>query len=169
MVPRHPQRFDAVYNAITELDFACHRRSLGQALLPTQQVYLADSMGELWLWYALADVCFVGGSLNTPGGGHNMLEPIALNVPTVVGTRVFNFQSIVDELCAANGLILVDDAQAAATAMIELLAQPQKAEHLAAQAAQVLARNQGALQRHLTAIAPYLKTVPSNTNDHPSL
>lgn len=160
VVPRHPQRFDVVYQLMTELGLSCHRRSLGQAVLPSQQVYLADSMGELWLWYALADACFVGASLNTPGGGHNMLEPMALNVPTVLGPRYQNFQSIVDELQAAQGVTVAEDAAAVAKALANLLQQPEQAQQLTQQATQVMARNQGALQRHIAAIAPFLQAVP---------
>jgi 3-deoxy-D-manno-octulosonic-acid transferase len=67
VVPRHPERFDEVFQLCQKLNLNTQRRSLGQNVQPDTQVYLADSMGELWLWYALSQVCFVGGSLNQPG------------------------------------------------------------------------------------------------------
>src|SRR5690606_29357110 len=84
VVPRHPERFDEVFQAAQSLNLITQRRSLAQNIEADTQVYLADSMGEMWLWYALSQACYVGGSLNEPGGGHNILEPIALNVPTVL-------------------------------------------------------------------------------------
>ena len=88
VVPRHPERFDEVFQVAQDPDLNTQRRSLGEVIELHTQVYLADSMGEMWLWYALSQVCFVGGSLNEPGGGHNILEPVALNVPTVLGKKL---------------------------------------------------------------------------------
>jgi 3-deoxy-D-manno-octulosonic-acid transferase len=85
VVPRHPERFDEVFQITQQLGLNTKRRSLQQAVDANTQVYLADSMGELWLWYALSQVAYVGGSLNEPGGGHNILEPVALDVATVLG------------------------------------------------------------------------------------
>ncbi len=76
----------------------------------------------MWLWYALSQACYVGGSLNEPGGGHNILEPIALNVPTVLGKNYFNFQTIVDEqLVQSDAVAVVHAFQQAAEVLLELL------------------------------------------------
>ncbi|MCP5775670.1 hypothetical protein NL389_38185, partial [Klebsiella pneumoniae] len=80
----------------------------------------------------------VGGSLNEPGGGHNILEPIALNVPTVLGKNYFNFQTIVDEFVQADAVAVVQDAQQAAEVLLELLQDPLKAENLNAAAQQIM-------------------------------
>ena len=93
VVPRHPERFDEVYKICQSLNLNTQRRSLKQPIQTNTQVFLADSMGEMWLWYALSQVCFVGGSLNEPGGGHNILEPMVLDVPTVIGPRYFNYRT----------------------------------------------------------------------------
>ena len=106
IVPRHPERFDDVFNIAKNLNLNTQRRSLNQSIQPDTQVYLADSMGEMWLWYALSQACFVGGSLNEPGGGHNILEPMVVNVATVIGPNYFNFQSIVDEFLQANAVVV---------------------------------------------------------------
>ena len=94
VVPRHPERFDEVFQAAQSLGLRTQRRSLGQRIEADTQVYLADSMGEMWLWYALSQACYVGGSLNEPGGGHNILEPIALNVPTILGKTILTFRQL---------------------------------------------------------------------------
>ena len=94
VVPRHPERFDEVFQAAQSLGLRTQRRSLEQYIKEETQVYLADSMGEMWLWYALSQACYVGGSLNEPGGGHNILEPIALNVPTILGKTILTFRRL---------------------------------------------------------------------------
>ena len=120
------------------------------------QVYLADSMGELWLWYALSDACFVGGSLNEPGGGHNILEPIALDVPTVLGKNYFNFQSIVDEFVQADAVKVVETAEQAAVVLMQLLEDAEQAQQLNQAAQQIMQLNTGSLAKHIQAIDGYL-------------
>lgn len=156
VVPRHPERFDEVFQLAQDLQLKIQRRSLGQSIAADTQVYLADSMGEMWLWYALSQVCFVGGSLNEPGGGHNILEPIALHVPTVLGKNYFNFQTIVDEFLAVEGVTVVEDAEQAAQVLIELLTDKAKAEKLNIAAQQIMQKNTGSLAKHITVIDQYL-------------
>ena len=156
VVPRHPERFDDVFAVTQTLGLRTQRRSLAQAVLPDTQVYLADSMGELWLWLALSQACFVGGSLNEPGGGHNILEPIALQVPTVLGKNYFNFQTIVDEFVAVQGVEVVQDAVQAANALFELLENVQKAQVLNVAAQAIMQKNMGSLQKHIQVIDQYL-------------
>ena len=156
VVPRHPERFDEVFQLAQDLQLNTQRRSLGQSIAADTQVYLADSMGEMWLWYALSQVCFVGGSLNEPGGGHNILEPIALHVATVLGKNHFNFQTIVDEFVAVEGLTVVQDAEQAAQVLIELLTDKSKAEKLNIAAQQIMQKNTGSLAKHIAVIDQYL-------------
>ncbi|MEI2594802.1 3-deoxy-D-manno-octulosonic acid transferase [Acinetobacter pittii] len=160
VVPRHPERFDEVFEICQNLDLITHRRSLNQSIHTSTQVYLADSMGELWLWYALSQVCFVGGSLNEPGGGHNILEPMVLNVPTVIGPRYFNFQTIVDEFIDENGMLIAQDAEQVVAIWMACLAEPEEAKQVVEQAHKVLQRNQGSLQKHIGVINRYLAEKP---------
>ena len=108
-------------------------------------------MGELLFLYALADVALVGGSL-IEHGGHNMLEPIALERPTLTGPHYFNFLDIAEQLIDAQGLREVADTQALAQAVAELWTSPEQVQKMNAAAQQVLQRNQGALQRLLDII-----------------
>ncbi|WP_244782784.1 3-deoxy-D-manno-octulosonic acid transferase [Acinetobacter sp. F-1] len=156
VVPRHPERFDEVFQAAQSLNLITQRRSLAQNIEADTQVYLADSMGEMWLWYALSQACYVGGSLNEPGGGHNILEPIALNVPTVLGKNYFNFQTIVDEFVQADAVAVVQDAQQATDILLELLRDQVKAENLNAAAQQIMQLNTGSLAKHIQVIDQYL-------------
>lgn len=159
VVPRHPERFDEVFELCQSLGLVTQRRSLQQAIDVDTQVYLADSMGELWLWYALSQACFVGGSLNQPGGGHNILEPLVLNVATVIGPRYFNFQSIVDEFLAAKAILLGEDAEAIVDHLLACVQCPVLVEQLNKDAQHVLMRNRGSLQQHIDVIDQHLDIV----------
>ncbi len=156
VVPRHPERFNEVFEASQSLDLNIQRRSLGQAIEQNTQVYLADSMGEMWLWYAMSQACFVGGSLNEPGGGHNILEPIALNVPTVLGKNYFNFQTIVDEFVEASAVKIVQTAEEAAKDLVQLVYDPALVEYLNLNAANIMEKNKGSLAKHVQVINQYL-------------
>ncbi len=156
IVPRHPERFDEVFNIAKNLNLNTQRRSLNQSIQPDTQVYLADSMGEMWLWYALSQACFVGGSLNVPGGGHNILEPMVVNVPTVIGPNYFNFQSIVDEFLQANAIVVGHSEHEIAQLLVQCLEDQIFAQQLSQHAIEVLNRNKGSLQKHIAAIDRFL-------------
>lgn len=157
VVPRHPERFDEVYQVCQSLNLKTQRRSLQQPIQEDTQVFLADSMGEMWLWYALSQACFVGGSLNEPGGGHNMLEPMVLNVPTVIGPRYFNFQTIVDEFVAQQGILIGEDAAQVGQQLLACLEDDAQTQQLVTQAQRVLQTNKGSLQQHIQCLDHYLQ------------
>ena len=156
VVPRHPERFDEVAVQVQKLQLNMQRRSLAEVIQLDTQVYLADSMGEMWLWYALSQACYVGGSLNEPGGGHNILEPIALNVPTVLGKNYFNFQTIVDEFVQADAVKVVEDAEPAAAVLMTLLEDTEQANTLNQAAQKIMRLNTGSLAKHIQVIDAYL-------------
>lgn len=150
LVPRHPERFEAVH-ALCSQQFATVRRSTGLPVLAQTQVLLGDTMGELLFLYALADMAFVGGSL-VPTGGHNPLEPAALALPVLMGPHVFNFLEISAMLREAGGLQQVDDAQGLAGAVQRLVELPQDARRMGEAGLEVMKANQGALERLLRAL-----------------
>lgn len=156
VVPRHPERFEEVYEVATNLNLITHRRSLNEVIESETQVYLADSMGEMWLWYALSQACFVGGSLNQPGGGHNILEPIALNVPTVIGPNYFNFQTIVDEFVDAYAVAVGQDGEEIATMLIDFVQNPSLANQMTQNARSIMQKNTGSLAKHIAVLDQYL-------------
>lgn len=162
VVPRHPERFDEVYKVCQNLNLNTQRRSLGQRIEANTQVFLADSMGEMWLWYAMSQACFVGGSLNEPGGGHNILEPMVLNVPTVIGPRYFNFQSIVDEFVIAQGILVGENAEQVTAQLLSCLDDSKQRQQLIEQAQVVLQHNQGSLQQHIQLLDHYLKATDAS-------
>lgn len=156
VVPRHPERFDEVAAQVQKLQLNMQRRSLAEVIQPDTQVYLADSMGEMWLWYALSQACYVGGSLNEPGGGHNILEPLALSVATVLGKNYFNFQSIVDEFVAAEAVYVVEDAEQAVETLTQLLFEPTLRAQLNQNAQVIMYKNRGSLTEHIHVMDQYL-------------
>ncbi|MCD0189132.1 3-deoxy-D-manno-octulosonic acid transferase [Acinetobacter sp. PW68] len=156
VVPRHPERFDEVAMQVQKLQLNMQRRSLAEVIQPDTQVYLADSMGEMWLWYALSQACYVGGSLNEPGGGHNILEPLALSVATVLGKNYFNFQSIVDEFVAAEAVYVVEEAEQAVETLMQLLLEPALRAQLNQNAQVIMYKNRGSLSEHIHVINQYL-------------
>ena len=148
VVPRHPERFASVAQLIKTNGFDLFQRSQQHVIQPKTQVYLADSMGELWLWYALADMAFVGGSLSS-NGGHNPLEPVALGVPVVMGEHTFNFKVIVEQLKQANALHQVANAQALMQVWLNWLQHPEQAQQAGVAGLQVMQANQGALGKQI--------------------
>ena len=148
VVPRHPERFASVAQLIKTNGFELFQRSQQHVIQTNTQVYLADSMGELWLWYALADMAFVGGSLSS-NGGHNPLEPVALGVPVVMGEHTFNFQAIVEQLMQAHALTQVDNAEQLMQVWLNWLQQPELAQQAGVAGLQVMQANQGALGKQI--------------------
>ena len=155
LVPRHPERFNSVFELCRREGFSCVRRSSGDVVAAAHQVLLGDSMGELLLLYALADSAFVGGSL-VPNGGHNLLEPAALGKPVLAGPELFNFLEIAAQLRAAGALGEVRDAASLAVAVQRLWQQPAEVARMRAAGLEVMQRNQGALQRLLAGLGALL-------------
>ncbi|MCX4221455.1 lipid IV(A) 3-deoxy-D-manno-octulosonic acid transferase [Pseudomonas sp. MCal1] len=148
LVPRHPERFNSVFELCQREGFATVRRSTGASVDAQTSVLLGDTMGELLFLYALADSAFVGGSL-VPNGGHNLLEPAALAKPVISGPHLFNFLDIAAQLRSAGALAEVDDAEGLATEVQRLFELPRDAQRMAENGLSVMRRNQGALQRLL--------------------
>lgn len=100
IVPRHPERFDDVYQLISTSNYQTQKRSDHALFQPDTDIILGDSMGEMLLWYAAADIAFIGGSL-VETGGHNPLEATALGIPVISGCHIFNFTDVYPLLCDA--------------------------------------------------------------------
>ncbi len=107
LIPRHPERFEAVTNAARSRQLSVHRRSNG-AVKNQIQVYVADTMGEMLLLLASADLVIMGGSL-IEHGGHNPIEPAALGKATLIGPYYANFAAIVDTLKDDGALAVISD------------------------------------------------------------
>ena len=154
LVPRHPERFNSVFELCQREGFVTVRRSVNEPVSLHTQVVLGDTMGELLFLYAVADSAFVGGSL-VPNGGHNLLEPAALAKPVLSGPHLFNFLQIAAMLREAGALEEVDDVQELAVAVQRLFEFPLDAQRMGKAGLKVMQANQGALQR-LQLIRPRL-------------
>jgi 3-deoxy-D-manno-octulosonic-acid transferase len=155
IVPRHPDRFNSIAELLERRRAPFHRRSLGGAPAQTDTVFLVDSLGELPMFYAAADVAFVGGSI-VPIGGHNLLEPAALGMPVISGPHNFNAQDIATLLHEAGGLQLVADAAELGAAVATLLGDPELRQERGARARQMVTDSGGALEKLLGLLAPLL-------------
>ncbi|MWV15380.1 3-deoxy-D-manno-octulosonic acid transferase [Pseudomonas sp. L-22-4S-12] len=160
LVPRHPERFAAVFELCQGEGFATARRSRQEAVSAQTRVLLGDTLGELLFLYALADLAFVGGSL-VENGGHNLLEPAALGKPLLSGPHLFNFLEIASQLRAAGDLLQVRDAGELLGALQQLFAEPERAAQMAAGGLGVLRANQGALGRLLDGLERLLPHAPA--------
>ncbi|MCO7629649.1 lipid IV(A) 3-deoxy-D-manno-octulosonic acid transferase [Pseudomonas fluorescens] len=156
LVPRHPERFNSVFELCQREGLATVRRSTGANVEADTSVLLGDTMGELLFLYALADSAFVGGSL-VPNGGHNLLEPAALAKPVLSGPHLFNFLDIAAQLREAGALAEVDDAEGLAVEVQRLFELPRDAQRMAEAGLAVMRRNQGALQRLLDGLGRLIK------------
>ncbi len=159
LVPRHPQRFDLAWQLIRDSGLKGERRSRMQALqrsghplqLDQVQVYLADSMGEMFTLLAAADLAFVGGSL-VAVGGHNVLEPAALGLPVLFGPHMHNFESARDLLLECRAAVQVENGAALVSELAQLLGDPQRRAEMGDAGRHAVEGNRGALSRLLAII-----------------
>ena len=155
VVPRHPQRFDAVAQLLAARGLGFARRSRGTPVPPAADVVLGDSMGELFAYYAAADVAFVGGSL-LPFGGQNLIEAIAAGCPTLVGPHMFNFADATRNAIAAGAALEVADPVALVATVRALLADPGRRQAMRDAASAFHAAHRGAADRLWEWLAPQL-------------
>jgi len=153
VIPRHPQRFDEVFNLIVDSGLDVKRRSQGLSCDENTQVLLGDSMGELLSYYSVCDIAFVGGSL-IDTGGQNMLEAAALSKPILFGPSVFNFEQIAQLLLEKGASIQVDDADGLMKTISSLLLDDAKRKELGENAKNLLEKHRGAVDRLLKLIIP---------------
>ena len=151
LVPRHPQRFDAVATLLTRAQVPFVRRSTGAPIGADDSVLLVDTVGELLTFYAAADVAFVGGSL-TPVGGHNLLEPAALGVPVLTGPSDFNGRDSAALLLEVGAARRVTDAAELGEAVDSLLADGAARLAQGAAGREAVASNRGSVARLLALI-----------------
>jgi 3-deoxy-D-manno-octulosonic-acid transferase len=155
MVPRHPERFQAVASLIERNGMKYVTRSSGARCDSGTQVFLGDSMGELTTFYAAADVAFVGGSL-VPVGGHNLLEPAALGLPVLTGPHTFNAPDIAELLVEDGCAQVVETGDELAGRVIALLGDAADRDRRGGVGRQVVENNRGTLQRVLNMVDPLI-------------
>lgn len=152
LVPRHPERFESVYQLCANTDYIVQRRSEYASFSADCDIILGDSLGEMAYWYSAADIVFMGGSL-APTGGHNPLEASVYGIPVVSGPAIFNFNDVFDILCDA-GIAWVEADQHDLKSRILSLLQLTEAERNAIQqrAEQTLSQHRGVTDKLLSQI-----------------
>jgi 3-deoxy-D-manno-octulosonic-acid transferase len=156
IVPRHPERFQGIAALIERAGMSCVTRSSGQRCVAGTKVFLGDSMGELMLFYAAADIAFVGGSL-VPVGGHNLLEPTALGLPVLTGPYTFNAPDIAELLIAGGSTQVARDAGEIIDRVMSLFGDPSERQRLGGEGRQVIEKNRGSLGRLLRLVDPIIR------------
>jgi 3-deoxy-D-manno-octulosonic-acid transferase len=147
LIPRHPERFDAVYTLCKQFKVQRHSQITNDTYKNFKgNIILGDSMGEMQSWFAIADVVLIGGSL-VETGGHNPLEAIAHGKPVVSGQYMFNFADMLPELQSA-GLLFSYEAEDGITQKInELLLLPRNS--FAEKTKEIMQQNKGVTTRLL--------------------
>jgi 3-deoxy-D-manno-octulosonic-acid transferase len=152
VAPRHPQRFDAVAELLSASGWRWAQRSSDDPVTPQTHIVLADTLGELDMFYALADVAFVGGSLAPGIGGHNVIEPASAARVFVTGPHIEEWREPLQALTAAGGAVVAADTEAVAEALLHWLENPEQRVRAGQAVAAVAAGHRGALQRTLDAL-----------------
>lgn len=120
IVPRHPQRFDAVHAHIVSAGLRVQRRSLSTQIAIDTDVWLGDTMNEMFAYLALCDIAFIGGSL-VPVGGQNLIEPCVMGKPVLMGPSDFNFADAAKQAEQTGAMVRVGDANHLAITARQLL------------------------------------------------
>jgi 3-deoxy-D-manno-octulosonic-acid transferase len=154
--PRHPERFASVVEACIGQGFRTRTRSADERAQADTECFVIDSLGELMGFYATADVAFVGGSLQAIGG-HNVLEPAALGVPSVVGPHTFNFAEATSLLREEGALLQVANVDELQRALGDLLADAPRRQAMGAAGRLTVERERGALARTLELIETLMR------------
>jgi 3-deoxy-D-manno-octulosonic-acid transferase len=155
IVPRHADRGEAVARTVEALGLHASLRSREELPTAATDIYVADTMGELGLFYRLAPIVFMGGSL-IEHGGQNPIEAVKLGAAIVHGPHVFNFTDVYEALDAAGGARRADSQEALVKQLGQLLADPRARDASLAASERVVEQLGGALERTLTALEPYL-------------
>ncbi|MFM9912717.1 MAG: lipid IV(A) 3-deoxy-D-manno-octulosonic acid transferase [Methylophilaceae bacterium] len=151
IVPRHPQRFDAVAALLEKRGLRYAKRSKLSPTKETVSVLLGDSMGELFSYYSACDLAFIGGSL-LPYGGQNLIEACALGKPVLLGPHTHNFAEASVQAIAAGAALRVDDTGQLAKTLQHLLSNADERERMGAAGKVFAEANRGAAARTLQLI-----------------
>ncbi|CAN4265782.1 KdtA 3-deoxy-D-manno-octulosonic-acid transferase [Methylophilaceae bacterium] len=157
IVPRHPQRFAQVEALLKKRGLAYEKRSsLKDAVASRTQIILGDSMGEMYAYYASADLCLIGGSL-LPFGGQNLIEAMRLGKPVLLGPHTYNFAQVSATAVAQCAAWRVNTPEEIGLALQALMAVPEKRLAMGAMGLAMCEAEKGASAKTLTHLADLLK------------
>jgi len=156
LAPRHPERGPAVAKRASDQGLTVARRAAAEPLEPSTQVYVADTLGEMGLFYRLASLAIIGGSFLPGIGGHNPLEGARLGVTMMCGDQVFNFAEVCADMERAQGLVLVASEIELMSALNDLLTHSAKAKALGAAASRFATQDGGQMATIWQTLSPLL-------------
>lgn len=154
IVPRHASDAKLISPKLKALKIQCKVRS--NYTEPFKPVYIANTYNELGLFFSIADVVFIGGSMHA-SGGQNMLEPIKIGVPTIVGPSTYNFESIMDELRQHSAIVEVSSFAKLRDGLHSLIVDKKRRNTIVANIEKFNSINSGILQNYKNVIYKYLK------------
>lgn len=156
IIPRHPERGPKIREMI---NISCAQRSKNEPLKSETEVYLADTLGELGLFYKLCPITFIGNSLSEkPGGGHNPIEPAHLDCAIVYGPIMHNFKLIDAEMTAAEAVLKTQSIEGTIQVLSDLLNNPEKQTGLSRNAKTYAQSKQDVLPDILEKLTPLIDT-----------
>jgi 3-deoxy-D-manno-octulosonic-acid transferase len=156
IVPRHANRGDDVAELLKTSNINFVRRSLDEDILPETEIYLADTMGELGVFYRLSGVVFMGGSL-VPHGGQNPLEAARLECAILSGTYTNNFNRIYNEMAENNSVIIVKDVDDLANKITDIFVNSKLQKILSTNALEYIESKSGIIDAYIKELEPYIK------------
>ncbi len=168
IAPRHPERGSEIRETLQEMEVTVSMRSVGDTIDKETSIYLANTIGELGIFYSLSPVVFMGGSLISHGG-QNPIEAIKLGTSVLTGPNWKNFNDSYKELFKLNGAREIISAETMASVVQELLKDTDKLQSMNRKAQEAVANLSGALDRTIEAITPYLPRQSENSDDGPRL
>lgn len=149
IVPRHPEQFDKVASYLTQQQIAFHKRS--QASQLQHSILLGDTMGELLLFYGVANCAFIGGSLINRGG-HNPLEAAAFSIPVISGPSYYNFMHVYPKLVRLDACAIVESSNTLCNQLLEFANNPEFASQKAKHASEFVQQSKGAIDKTIALI-----------------
>ena len=155
IAPRHPERATDIIEKLQEINLKVTRRTTDKPPYNEADIYLADTIGEMGLFYSLAQISFLGGSL-IPHGGQNPIEAIKLNSAILTGPHWHNFNDIYNSLRKQNAVKEVNSELEIADIVLEYFNTPTQIDNSIQLAKNTIEELSGALQKTLTLITPYL-------------
>jgi len=155
VVPRHPQRFEAVAKIFESNGLSVARRSQDTMAFPPADVWIGDSLGEMSLYFGLADVALLGGSF-APLGGQNLIEAAACGCPVVMGPHTFNFAQAAELATAEGAAVQVNDMAQGVEFALNLSSKPKALESASSAALAFAHAHQGAALRASNAVVDFV-------------
>lgn len=166
IVPRHPERCDAIDDMLTARGLKVARRTRGDALTPDTDVFLGDTIGEMGLYLRMTEIAFVGRSL-TAEGGQNPLEPAMLGCAVLSGGNVQNFREAYQQLARNGSAKMVRDVEMLAKGVHYLLTNEAMRKQMIDAGQETVQEMRGALKATIKGLEPYINPLTVKARLHP--